>query len=93
MDAEKIGITSVILGAGRETKESDIDFSAGLVIHKKYGEKVSKGDSLVTLYTSQKDKLADAEKLYREAIKFGNTEPEKIPLVYARVEKDKVEKF
>ena len=91
MDAEKIGITSVILGAGRETKESDIDFSAGLVIHKKYGEKVSVGDSLVTLYTSQENKLADAEKLYREAVEIGNSEPKKIPLVFARVEKDKVE--
>lgn len=93
MDAEKIGITSVILGAGRETKESDIDFAAGLVIHKKYGEKVAKGDSLATLYTSQENKLADAEKLYREAIAIGNAEPKKIPLVFARVEKDSVEIF
>ena len=91
MDAEKIGITSVILGAGRETKESDIDFAAGLVIHKKYGEKVSVGDSLVTLYTSQENKLSDAEKLYREAVEIGNSEPKKIPLVFARVEKDSVE--
>lgn len=93
MDAEKIGITSVILGAGRETKESNIDFSAGLVIHKKYGEKIQIGDSLVTLYTSQENKLADAEKLYRAAVQIGDSEPEKIPLIYARVEKDKIEIF
>ena len=93
MNAEKIGITSVILGAGRETKESDIDFSAGLIIHKKYGETVSKGDSLVTLYTSRQDKLPEAEKLYREAVEIGDIEPKKIPLVFARVEKDSVEKF
>ena len=93
MDAEKVGITSVILGAGRETKESDIDFSAGLVLHKKYGDKVRKGDSLVTFYTSQQDKLADAEKLYRQAIEIGSAAPKEIPLVFARVEKDKVEKY
>lgn len=93
MDAEKIGITSVILGAGRETKESAIDFSAGLVIHKKYGEKISAGDSLATLYTSQENKLPDAEKLYREAVEIGEVEPKKIPLIYARVEKNNVEIF
>ena len=93
MDAEKIGITSMVLGAGRETKESDIDFAAGLIIHKKYGEAVSKGDSLVTLYTSRQDKLPEAEKLYREAILVGKEEPKKKPLIFARVEKDGVEKF
>lgn len=92
-DAEKIGITSVILGAGRETKESEIDFSAGLVIHKKYGEKISVGEPLATFYTSRKEKLSDAEKIYREALEIGKEEPKKIPLVFARVEKDKVEKF
>lgn len=93
MDAEKIGITSVILGAGRETKESDIDFSAGLIIRKKYGEKILQGETLATLYTSDKNKLADAEKLYREAVEIGDAEPKKIPLIYARVEKDNVEIF
>ena len=58
MNAEEIGETSVVLGAGRETKESDIDFSAGLVLHKKFGDAVKKGDSLVTLYTSKEELLA-----------------------------------
>ncbi|SFT81925.1 pyrimidine-nucleoside phosphorylase [Selenomonas sp. GACV-9] len=93
MNAEQIGETSVILGAGRETKDSDIDFSAGLVLHKKYGDAVKKGDSLVTLYTSKEESLKGAERLYREAVVIGDTQPEKEPLVYARVEKDKVEKY
>ena len=93
MNAEEIGETSVVLGAGRETKESAIDFSAGLILHKKYGDAVKKGDSLVTLYTSKENALADAEKMYREAIAIGDTQPPKEPLVYARVEKDKVEKY
>ena len=92
-DAEKIGITSVILGAGRETKDSAIDFSAGIVIHKKYGDKISVGDNLATLYTSDKNKIFDAEKLYRSALKIESSAPKKIPLVLARVEKDKVEIF
>ncbi|SFI27158.1 pyrimidine-nucleoside phosphorylase [Selenomonas caprae] len=93
MNAEEIGETSVILGAGRETKDSDIDFSAGLVLHKKFGDAVKKGDSLVTLYTSKEASLKDAERLYREAVVIGDTQPVKEPLVYARVEKDKVEKY
>ena len=93
MNAETIGVTSVILGAGRETKESDIDFSAGLVIHKKYGDAVKSGDSLVTLYTSTKNSFDEAEKLYRTAIKIGNKKPPKKPLIYARVERGKVERF
>lgn len=93
MDAEQIGICSVILGAGRETKESGIDFTAGLVLHKKYGEAVRAGDSLVTLYTSAREKLAEAEKLYRKAVTLGKAAPEPKPLVLARVEKGKVERY
>ena len=93
MNAEEIGETSVVLGAGRETKESDIDFSAGLILHKKYGDEVKEGDTLVTLYTSKESALADAEKMYRDAIAIGDVQPAKEPLVYARVEKDKVEKY
>ena len=93
MNAEEIGETSVVLGAGRETKESAIDFSAGLILHKKYGDEVKEGDTLVTLYTSKEPALADAEKMYRDAIAIGDVQPAKEPLVYARVEKDKVEKY
>ena len=93
MNAESIGVTSVILGAGRETKESDIDFSAGLVIHKKFGDSVKAGDSLVTLYTSKEQSLNDAEKRYRKAVVIGNNQPKSKPLVFARVELGKVEKF
>ena len=93
MNAEEIGETSVVLGAGRETKESSIDFSAGLILHKKYGDAVKKGDTLVTLYTSKESSLADAETTSRAAITRGDMEPAKEPLVYARVEKDKVEKY
>ena len=93
MNAEAIGVTSVILGAGRETKESDIDFGAGLIIHKKYGDKIHTGDKLVTLYTSNEKSLDEAEKRYIDAIEISNFEPERKKLIYARVELGKVEKF
>ena len=92
-NAEEIGEVSVVLGAGRETKDSAIDFSAGIILHKKYGDKVEKGEALATLYTSKEAALKEAERMYREATKIGPNAPKKEPLVYARVEKDKVEKY
>lgn len=93
MDAETCGIASVALGAGRATKESKIDFAAGIMMRKKTGDRVAKGDTLATLYTSKQETLAEAEKLYLNALAFGDNSPAKTPLIYARVEKDRVEKY
>lgn len=93
MNAEECGVVSMILGAGRETKDSIIDFSAGIIINKKYGDFVKKGDELAILYTAKQAALPEAQRLYNEAIVIGKEKPTDIPLVFARVEKDKVEKF
>lgn len=93
MNTEKCGIASVILGAGRETKESVIDFSAGIVMQKKVGDYVKVGDVLAVFYTSKENVLVDAEALYKKALTIGNHKPTREPLIFARVEKGKVEKF
>ena len=93
MDTERCGIVSVMLGAGRETKESSIDFSAGICLQKKYGDYVHKGDCMAVLYTSQQQSLKQAGKVYLEAIQLGPDAPPVRPLVYARVDKNGVEKF
>ena len=93
MNAEACGTASVVLGAGRETKESDIDFSAGILMKKKYGDKVAKGDVLATLFTSRESSLEEAGNLYREALVIGPDAPDPKPLVYARVELGKVERY
>ena len=93
MNAEECGIASVVLGAGRETKESPIDFSAGIMMLKKYGDLVKKGETIATLYTSKKESLAEAERMYKEAVVIGAEKPAAEPLVYARVEKDSVKKY
>lgn len=51
--ADQIGIAAMMLGAGRETKESQIDLSAGLYLHKKVGDKVSAGESIATMYSNK----------------------------------------
>ena len=93
MNAEECGIASVLLGAGRETKESGIDVSAGILMRKKYGDKVSKGEALATLYTSREGSLPEAERMYRGAVAIGSAAADPRPLVCARVEHGKVERY
>lgn len=93
MDTEKIGITAAILGAGRQTKDDKIDYSAGIYLSAKTGDKVSKGDVLATLYTSKKEAVLDAEKMYLDALSICENKPEDEKLIYAKVSEEKVEKF
>ncbi len=55
IDALTIGIGSMHLGGGREKMEDEIDMSAGIVLNKKIGDKVEKGEVLCRLYTDHKD--------------------------------------
>ena len=93
MDTESCGIASSMLGAGRETKESDIDFSAGIVLNRKVGDFVKKGDVLATMYTSKESLFANAEKRYLSALTFAKVKPAENPLIFARITKDGVEKY
>ncbi len=81
MDAEKIGIAAMLLGGGRAKKEDKIDFPAGIILNKKTGDRVEKGDTLCTLYTNNKASLPAAEKEYRNALVFSNNAVEKVPLI------------
>lgn len=53
--ADQIGIAAMLLGAGRATKEDKIDLAVGLMLHKKVGDKVEKGETLVTIYSNRED--------------------------------------
>ena len=70
MDAQKIGTSSVVLGAGRESKDDSIDFSAGIILRKKTGDMVQQGDVIATLYSNRKEAFASAEKLFKSALEF-----------------------
>ena len=85
IDSEKCGIASVVLEAGRETKESDIDYASGLILNKKLGDKVEKGDVLATLYTNNQNKVNPAENIIYEAYKIDNVKPEMRPLILAKI--------
>ena len=93
MDTEKCGIASALLGAGRETKESEIDYSAGIILHKKTGDYVEKGQSLATFYTSRVELFEAAMKTYSEAIELKPQAPVPELLIYARVTRNEVERY
>ena len=82
MDAESIGIASVILGAGRETKEDTIDMSAGIVLNKKTGDKIAKGDTLATLYTCNETTFNSAKEKYLSALEYSENPISEKALVY-----------
>lgn len=68
IEADDIGIAAMLLGAGRVTKESKIDLAVGLVLHKKVGDVVSKGESLVTIHSNNENVQEVLNKLYSHII-------------------------
>jgi len=82
MDAEEIGRAAMVLGAGRATKDDEIDFSAGIRLEKKTGDFVRAGDTLAILYTSSGEKLDDGERRLRASLIFSEEAPAPQPLVY-----------
>ncbi|ADO58605.1 MULTISPECIES: pyrimidine-nucleoside phosphorylase [Paenibacillus] len=62
--ADEIGTAAMLLGAGRATKESEIDLAVGLMLNKKVGDAVQKGDSLVTIHANREDVDQVIEKIY-----------------------------
>ncbi len=93
MDTEKCGIASVELGAGRERKEDSIDYSAGIVLNKKVGDRVNKGDVLATMYSSDMEKCKKAESVFRKALNICEERPKQTSIIYARVTKNLVERY
>ncbi|EOH99429.1 pyrimidine-nucleoside phosphorylase [Enterococcus haemoperoxidus ATCC BAA-382] len=70
--ADAIGVAAMKLGAGRATKEDEIDLAVGLVLNKKIGDDVKVGDSLVTIHANKKD-VAEVEAMIKENIQIGDT--------------------
>ncbi len=92
-DTEKIGSASVLLGAGRLTKTDEIDFAAGITLHKKTGDYVKKGQSIATFYADDEALFDSAEKMFKSGLVIKGEKPVEAPLVYARVTKNGVERF
>ncbi|ETT81227.1 pyrimidine-nucleoside phosphorylase [Viridibacillus sp. FSL R5-0477] len=82
IEADEVGTAAMILGAGRATKESTIDLAVGLMLRKKVGDKVTKGESLVTIYANQEDVSSVIDKIYSH-IKISKEAPQAPKLIEA----------
>ena len=78
---DEIGICSLILGGGRETKESEIDLSVGLLFEKKKGDYVRKGDVLAGIYANDTEKLKACKERFYRAVTIAADQPEMLPLI------------
>jgi pyrimidine-nucleoside phosphorylase len=75
------------LGAGRRTKEDEIDLGAGIHLHKKTGDFVEKNELLATLYSSNIEKLKEGKKELLEAYQFSAKKIPPRPLIHGFVGK------
>jgi len=81
IDCEKVGLASVLLGAGREKKEDAVDPAVGLIVHKKLGDAVRESEPLVTLHYNAAAQVDLAAALVRESYRIADSTPEMKPLV------------
>lgn len=81
--ADAIGVAAMKLGAGRATKEDEIDLAVGLVLNKKIGDSVKAGESLVTIHANKTD-VSEVEAMIKENIKIG-TDGKAPTLVYKQI--------
>ncbi len=80
--ARTIGETAVDLGAGRAKKTDEIDPSVGILVHKKVGDLVEKGDVLFTILANNEDRVSPAEKRLMSSVKIGKYAQDPTPLFY-----------
>ena len=78
----EVAVACKILGAGREKKTDAIDYAVGVVLNKKVGEKIEKGEKLLDIYANSQEKLKEAEKMLQEAFVIVDEKTEPEPLIY-----------
>ena len=85
LDAELIGRSSMLLGAGRDRVDATIDPAAGILLDCKPGDRLTAGQSVLTLYYNDARRLDEAIGLAQRAIQLAATPPPAVPLVHAWV--------
>ena len=83
----------MILGAGRETKEDELDLSAGIVLTKKVSDFVEEGETIAYMHYNKLDKIEVAKERFLNAYTISDEKVDEGKLVYGVVTKDKIVKF
>ncbi|MBQ8177740.1 MAG: pyrimidine-nucleoside phosphorylase [Clostridia bacterium] len=86
VDAEGYGTASLMLGAGRNTKEDKIDYSAGIILLKKTGDKVEKGEVIAKMYANDEARFSGAVARFNLSTEINDNPPAERPLIFERVE-------
>lgn len=87
IDAEEIGKSALILGAGRETMDSVLDLSVGIVLNKKVDSRVEVGETLAFIHANDIDKSKQVEKILLEVIVVGDKNDNHKKLIYKEIGK------
>lgn len=82
INAEAFGLIAMELGAGRETKESNIDLAVGIVLNKKREDKVKEGEVLAYIHSNDINNIEKAKHKILNNIVISNELNEEIPLIY-----------
>lgn len=90
IDAEKIGLCALKLGAGRETMDYKIDLSAGIVLNKKINDKINKDEILAYIHTNNLNKVTEVEEMIKDIIEISDIKGEDKKLIYGIVTKEGV---
>jgi thymidine phosphorylase len=85
LDALSIGIASWRLGAGRERKEDAVQFGAGVELHAQLGDRIEKGQPLLTLFSDTPDKFARAEEALTGAVEYSEKAPMERKFILGKV--------
>lgn len=86
VDTEGYGLSALVLGAGRNTKEDVIDYSAGIILSKKTGDFVKKGEVIATLYSNDETKFTESENRLIKATTINPEKPAYRPIILGKVE-------
>ncbi|MBX7150235.1 thymidine phosphorylase [bacterium] len=88
MNTHAIGMTGILIGAGRLTKEDSIDYTAGIMLHKKVGDPVKKNELLATIFTEREASLEEASHKLLDAYRIDFNAPDKQPLILGVLDKN-----
>jgi len=93
IDSRLIGESAMLLGAGREKKESEIDLSVGIILKKKVGNKVNNNEDLAEVYYNDTEKLKEAKGKLLSSFVIGKKKPQKLPLILATISKEGIKEW
>ena len=86
MNAENIGRSAQLLGAGRAVKTDTIDPAVGLVMKKRYGDHIRIGEPLCEMYINDDSRESEAAELFLNSIEIKNVKPDYSPIVYKLIQ-------